>query len=99
MRDCGAGCPAALLSSLPVEKLEPILDTQQSQQTHGRSSALAFSSATLALGSIIAAIWIQDTGSFDTVWMCFGLNGFLFCSRLATTSSSGSPRGSFPAKS
>ena len=35
-------------------------------------------SATLALGSIIAAIWIQDTGSFDTVWMCFGLNGFLF---------------------
>ena len=52
MRDCGVGCPAALLSSLPVEKLEPILDMQQ---THGRSSALAFSSATLALGSMIAA--------------------------------------------
>ena len=45
-------------------------------RTHGRSSALAFSSATLALGSIIAAIWIQDTSS--TVWMCFGLNSFLF---------------------
>ena len=46
--------------------------------THGRSSALAFSSVTLALGSIIAANWIPDTGSFDTVWMWFGLDGFLF---------------------
>ena len=55
MRDCGAGCPAALLPSLPEEKLEPILANMQ--QTHGRSSALtvmlAFSSATLALDSMI----------------------------------------------
>ena len=78
LRDCGAGCPAALLSSLPVEKLEPILDTQQSQQTHGRSFTLAFSSATLA-------IWIPDTGSFDTVWMWFGLDGFLFISSCSST--------------
>ena len=76
MRDCGLGCPAALLSSLPVEKLEPILDTQQSQQTHGRISfTLAFSSA----------IWIPDTGSFDTVWMWFGLDGFLFISSCSST--------------
>ena len=55
MRDCGAGYPAALLPSLPEEKLEPILANMQ--QTHGRSSALAvmlaFSSATLTLGSMI----------------------------------------------
>ena len=55
MRDCGAGCPAALLPRLPEEKLEPIL--ADTQQTHGRSPALAvmlaFSSATLALASMI----------------------------------------------
>ena len=54
-RDCGAGCPAALLPSLPEEKLEPILANMQ--QIHGRSSTLAvmlaFSSATLALASMI----------------------------------------------
>ena len=32
----------------------------------------------LALGSIIAANWIPDTGSFDTVWMWFGFNDLLF---------------------
>ena len=51
-----------------MEKLDPILDKWQ---TYGRSSNLSFSSATLA-------IWIPDTGSFDTVWMWFGLDGFLF---------------------
>ena len=63
MRDCGAGCPAALLPSLPEEKLEPILANMQ--QTHGRSSALAvmlaFSSATLALGSMIDDRRLQDS--------------------------------------
>ena len=29
MRDCGAGCLAILLSSLPEEKLEPIMDAPQ----------------------------------------------------------------------
>ena len=51
MRDCGAGCPAALLLSLLEEKLEPILANMQ--QTHGRSSALAVMLATLALDSMI----------------------------------------------
>ena len=54
-RGCAAGCLAALLPSLPEEKLEPIL--ADTQQTHGRSSnlavMLAFSSATLALASMI----------------------------------------------
>ena len=63
MRDCGAGYPAALLPSLPEEKLEPILADMQ--QTHGRSSALAvmlaFSSATLALGSMIDDRRLQDS--------------------------------------
>ena len=57
-RGCAAGCLAALLPSLPEEELEPILaDTllepgADTQQTHGRSSALAVllsaSPATLA---------------------------------------------------
>ena len=64
MQDCGAraGCQAALLSSLQVEKLEPILDTPQ---THGRSSTLSFSSATLAIWNI----WIPDSQhGLDVVW-------------------------------
>ena len=63
MRDCGAGCLAALLPSLPEEKLEPILANMQ--QTHGRSSALAvmlaFSCDTLALASMIDDRRLQDS--------------------------------------
>ena len=33
----------------------------------------------IIIGSMIAAFWIPDTGSFGTVWMWFGLiGGFLF---------------------
>ena len=57
MRDCGAGYPAALLPSLPEEKLEPILANMQQTHGHDRSSTLAvmlaFSCDTLALGSMI----------------------------------------------
>ena len=65
MRDCGAGCPATLLPSLPEEKLEPILANMQQTHGHGRSSTLtvmlAFSSATLALDSMIDDRRLHDT--------------------------------------
>ena len=81
MRDCGAGCPAALLSSVESAGGEagahpghPSVAADPRPQRF----TLAFSSATLA-------IWIPDTGSFDTVWMWFGLDGFLFISSCSST--------------